>query len=78
MKHNAGVPTVRPVLVVFSSRKTPVAQRLSITPWQTHSWVKKIIKLGSARTAERKLKPGAKRSNSLNLYVSFAHQRHHA
>ena len=67
---------MKPRAVVL--RKTPVPRRLRITPWQTHSWVKKIIKLGSARTAERKLKPGAGMSNSLNLDVSFAHQRHHA
>jgi hypothetical protein len=72
MKHKF-VLAAWPALQVLSPPKRPVSRRLHITPWQTHSWTKKIIKLGSARRAERKLKPGAPRSNSLYLHVSFNH-----
>jgi hypothetical protein len=77
MKHDA-VLAARPALIFFSPRKSAIPRRLRITLWQTHSWIKKIVKLRSARRPGRKLKPCAKGASSLHRYVSFAHQGHHA
>ena len=45
MKHNAVVLAARPALIYFSPRKSAIPRRLRITLWQTHSWIKKIVKL---------------------------------
>ena len=66
MKHNAVVRAARPALVFRSPRTRAAPWRLRITLRQTHSWTKKIIKLGSALTGDRRLKPCAGGSNSLN------------
>ena len=45
MKHNRFVLAGGPVLIFVSPRKSTIPRRLRITLWQTHSWIKKIIKL---------------------------------
>jgi hypothetical protein len=45
MKHNSVVIMAKPAPLPFSSQKNPNSRRLCITPWQTHSWTKKIIKI---------------------------------
>jgi len=59
MKHNGVVLAARPARIFLSPRKRAASRRLPITLWQTHSWMKKIIKLGNARKAERRLRPCA-------------------
>ena len=44
MKHNAVALAARPALIFFSPRGSAISRRLRITPWQTHSWIKKIVK----------------------------------
>jgi len=45
MKHNRFVLAGGPVLIFVSPRKSAIPRRLRITLWQTHSWIRNIIKL---------------------------------
>ena len=45
MKPNAILLAARPALIFFSPRKSAIPRRVRITLWQTHSWIKKIIKV---------------------------------
>ncbi len=47
MKHSAVALAAKPALVLLSPRKRAVVPwRLHVTLWQTHAWIKEIIKLG--------------------------------
>jgi len=45
MKHNAVALAARPELIFSSPRGSAIPRRLRIHLWQTHSWIKKIVKL---------------------------------
>ena len=49
MKPNRFVLPGGPVLISVPLRRSAIPRRLRITLWQTHSWIKKIINLESAR-----------------------------
>jgi hypothetical protein len=78
MKYNGFVLAACPAQIFLSPRNGAVPRRLPISPWQTHFWVKRIIKLKSARRAERNPKPCAEGSTRLHAYVFIAHKPHHA
>jgi hypothetical protein len=44
MKHSAVVVVARPALISFLPGKKVLPRKLRVTLWQTHSWIKKIIK----------------------------------
>jgi hypothetical protein len=51
MKHSASILETRPALIFLSPRERAVPRRLYVTLWQTHSWTKKIIKVGERNAA---------------------------
>ena len=65
-------------LNVFSSQKSAIPRQLRITPWQMHSWKKRIIKLRKRSDARDETQTVPKGADSLYPHVSFAHQCHHA
>ena len=63
MKPDAMVLAARPALVFFSPRKRVSPRRVPITLWQTHSWIKKIIKIpkrSGVRQETKTMRPRAK------------------
>src|SRR6187399_2307560 len=78
MKHNDVVLEVKRGLTFHSPQKKAVPRQLPVSRWQTHSWTKKINKLGCARKKAIKLNPSAEDSNRLHHYVCFAHKRNDA
>jgi len=61
IEHGTAVLSLNPVLIGFSPGNRTVPRRLHITLWQTHSWIKKIIKLQKGSDTCEKAHPKPRR-----------------
>jgi hypothetical protein len=66
MKHNAVVLAARPARIVRSLRKSAIRGHVPVTLWETHSWMKRIIKLRKqSRISEEFYRNSPSRGGSL-------------